>query len=136
MKDDKKILSKEELKKKLDAVFSLYVRTSRSVNGVCTCYTCGKEMPIKSAQCGHMFSRSRQSTRYYEDNVEIQCYGCNIAKKGNYDEFIPRYIKRNGLSRYMYVYSLSLAPHTWTVAELEDLIYDYSDALAKITLSE
>jgi hypothetical protein len=83
-----------------------------------------------------MFSRARQSTRYEFLNTQIQCYGCNIARKGNYDEFIPRFIKQHGVDAYIGLYTMSSFPYTWTVAELESLIYKYSDALAKITLSE
>ncbi len=71
-----------QLKKQLDSVFSIYIRTTHSVDGICTCYTCGKQGTIKELQNGHFVSRGYTATRWHEDNCRPQCVGCNIFGNG------------------------------------------------------
>lgn len=123
-----------QLKKKLDTVFSLYIRHSYATGGYCTCYTCGRELPIKEIQCGHLFSRARQSTRYVSENCRPQCFGCNVMQKGKYDEFHPRMIREIGLDEYMRLYDCSKQEHQWKTAELETLLHYYSDALTRMNV--
>lgn len=68
-----------QLKKELDKVFSLWIRTRD--NG--RCISCGIRKPIKEMQCGHYISRSHHSVRWDEQNCHCQCVGCNIFKSGN-----------------------------------------------------
>ena len=70
------------LKREMDAVFSQYIRNKYSVNGICTCYTCGKKLPIKQMQNGHFISRGYLITRWNENNCRPQCAGCNIFGGG------------------------------------------------------
>jgi 5-methylcytosine-specific restriction endonuclease McrA len=71
-----------QAKKKADSAFSIFIRTRDSVNGVCTCATCGAKVPLKSAHAGHFISRKDLSTRFDERNVNAQCFACNIHRKG------------------------------------------------------
>ena len=75
-------LSMAKLKKKLDAVFSKVIRHSHAVNGVVTCYTCGKVGEVKTMQCGHFVSRQYLATRWSKDNTRPQCAGCNLFGDG------------------------------------------------------
>lgn len=61
-----------KLKKKLDKVFSLYIRSKYPKN----CYTCGRTNVV--LQCGHFISRNHLITRWNENNCRPQCVGCNI----------------------------------------------------------
>lgn len=61
------------LKRSLDTYFSQYIRNKYSVNGICTCYTCGKKLPIKQMQNGHFISRGYLVTRWNENNCRPQC---------------------------------------------------------------
>lgn len=63
--------------KKLDDIFSLYIRTKFSHQGICTCYTCGARYPISVIQNGHCFGRSNRGTRFDEDDCRPQCRNCN-----------------------------------------------------------
>ena len=77
--------SRSKLIKKLDNVFSQYIRLSRSDDqGFCTCVTCGKSAHWKEGgiQAGHFISRKHYSVRWDEDNVHPQCVGCNVFKAG------------------------------------------------------
>lgn len=78
------------LKAKLDAVFSIYVRTKYPK----FCYTCDK--PSSKLQCGHFIPRSYLATRWDERNTRPQCVGCNIWGRGQLLEFEERLIEELG----------------------------------------
>ena len=83
--------SRSKIVQKLDTVFSLYIRTKNSKNGVCTCCTCGRKYEIKRIQNGHFMSRKHYSTRWDEKNCAPQCFGCNVGGQGQqflYAKFI------------------------------------------------
>jgi hypothetical protein len=73
---------KQSKYKKLDDLFSKYVRLRDSVDGYCRCCTCGKTLPIKQMQCGHFMSRRHLATRWEEKNTGVQCVSCNIFNQG------------------------------------------------------
>ena len=83
----KKTISRKKLVAKLDTVFSQYIRQRDSVDGLCTCCTCGIKKPIKQMQCGHFITRSKYATRWDEDNCAAQCVGCNMFKQGEQYKF-------------------------------------------------
>jgi len=74
--------TRKSLVTKLDTVFSQYIRRKDAVNEIATCVTCGKKDHYKKLQCGHFMSRRHYSTRWEENNVGVQCYGCNITNQG------------------------------------------------------
>tara|TARA_B100000768_G_scaffold37785_1_gene36438 strand:+ start:988 stop:1401 length:414 start_codon:yes stop_codon:yes gene_type:complete len=84
----KKTISK--LKKELDKWFSLYIRL-REANeyGYCQCFTCGKVGHYKTGgmQNGHFQSRKHLSTRFDEDNCQVQCVACNMFRQGEQFKF-------------------------------------------------
>jgi len=81
-KPKKKVVSLSSLKKKLDAVFSKYIRNKYAKNGYVTCYTCGKVDTIERMQNGHFISRGYLATRFDENNCRPQCVGCNMFGNG------------------------------------------------------
>ena len=88
---------KKAIKNKLDKVFSLYIRLKdANVDGFTSCVTCGKYAHFKELQCGHFQSRRHMSTRWDEDNCNVQCSGCNVFKHG--EQFLhAKYIdKKHG----------------------------------------
>tara|TARA_R110002020_G_scaffold212120_1_gene418537 strand:+ start:2761 stop:3168 length:408 start_codon:yes stop_codon:yes gene_type:complete len=77
-----------KLKKKLDQIFSLYIRLKNSNDfGVATCFTCGKLDSYKRLQNGHFQSRKFLATRFDEENCQVQCSGCNIFRYGEQYKF-------------------------------------------------
>ena len=74
--------SRKTLVKNLDTIFSIYIRRKDAINDIAECVTCGKKDHYKNLQCGHFMSRSNYSTRWDENNVGVQCYGCNITNQG------------------------------------------------------
>ena len=87
-----KIKTRSYYVKKLDAVFSQYIRLRKAdPNGYVACVTCGKMAHWKEMQCGHYETRGSYGTRWDEENCHVQCYGCNVARKGNYPAY-SRYL--------------------------------------------
>ena len=75
-----------KLKKKLDKLFSEYIRKRDSdYKGNCKCISCGKDAPAfgGSIHAGHLFSRRYLATRFDEKNVNSQCAYCNTFLNGN-----------------------------------------------------
>lgn len=85
-----------QLKKKLDAVYSKYIRTKFSKNGICHCYTCNKPLEIKQAQCGHFIPRNILITRWEENNTRPQCVGCNLWGGGKILDFEDHLVNELG----------------------------------------
>lgn len=100
IKKTKKKEAKEkipELIKKLDEVYSKWLRKERSIDGeIGQCYTCKTFDLIKNLQCGHYISRKYFSVRWLFENTFIQCYNCNCRMSGNYRVFTDNLIKDFG----------------------------------------
>jgi len=72
-----------KLKKELDKWFSLYIRLRNSTpQGMVQCWTCGASKHYKKMHAGHFMSRKHLSTRWHEDNVQVQCPKCNLFGQG------------------------------------------------------
>lgn len=77
-----------KLKKKLDKVFSEYIRRRNAkFDGLVSCFTCGVKKHWKEQQAGHFQSRSHHSTRWDEVNVQVQCVKCNMYRQGEQYKF-------------------------------------------------
>jgi len=77
-----------KLKKKLDKVFSEFIRKRNADDlGFITCFTCGVKRHWKEQQAGHFQSRSHHSTRWDEVNVQVQCVKCNMYRQGEQYKF-------------------------------------------------
>ena len=77
--------TKTALVKKLDKVFSEYIR--RRNGEMAMCVTCGKIAHWKEMQAGHFMSRRHRATRWHEDNVQTQCVKCNMFGQGEQFKF-------------------------------------------------
>ena len=122
--------SRSKLIKKLDVVFSQYVRLSNADSrGMVKCVTCGKVGHWKTGgmQCGHFMSRKHYSTRWDLRNVAVQCVGCNMYKSGQQYLF-SKYLGEN-LSEELYIKSREITK--FTTLEIEEMITDYSTKLKK-----
>jgi len=121
----KKKPSRSKLVKKLDAVFSQYIRLKDSVGGYATCFTCGKKDHWKKLQNGHFQSRKHYATRWDEQNCQVQCAGCNVFRYG--EQFLfAKYLDERfyaGLSDELYFKSKQIVK--FTNSEIEDMILKY-----------
>src|SRR3990167_3080635 len=117
MKRKPKKPSVSKLKKKLDAIFSLWIR-KRDRN---ICFTCGRF----AGQNGHYVSRSHNSLRYSEVNCHAQCVSCNIFKRGNMDEYALALQRKYGQDILVRLNAEKNKIKQFTVQELQMLIKEY-----------
>lgn len=116
---------KSKLIKELDVLFSQFIRLSNSIDGFCTCVTCGRVYEWKKIQAGHFMSRQHYSVRWDERNVKPQCFGCNVMQQGRQFEF-SKYLGEE-LSNELYL--LSKQTRKFTEVELEEMIQEYKNRL-------
>jgi|TARA_R110000744_G_scaffold213182_1_gene332098 hypothetical protein len=121
-----KKISRSKLIKKLDKVFSLYIRQRYAKNEIAECFTCGKQDHYKKLQCGHFQSRKYYSTRWDEINCQVQCAGCNVFKYGEQFIFSVNLNKKygEGVSESLYHKAKQLTKYS--TIDLEDLINRYN----------
>jgi len=120
--------TRSKLVKKLDVVFSQYIRIKDADKyGMVKCVTCGKVGHWKTGgmQCGHFMSRKHYSTRWDERNTAVQCVGCNVYKSGEQYKF-SKYLG-NKLAEELHLKSQIITK--FTTDELKDMITYYSNKL-------
>lgn len=125
-----KKLTRSKLVKKLDNIFSQWVRLSASDNnGNCKCVTCGKVGYWKAdgMQAGHFMSRKHYSTRWDERNVKVQCSSCNVFRAGEQYKF-SLYLGQQ-LSEELLQESRKI--RKFTSDELEEMVLYYSKEVEK-----
>lgn len=118
-----KKVTRTSLIKKLDSVFSIYIRRRYSMNDIAKCVTCGKEDHWSKLQCGHFMSRKHMSTRWNEDNCQVQCAGCNVFRYG--EQYIFSQYLGNNLSEELHKQSKEICK--FTDVELQDMIAHYTE---------
>ena len=83
-----KKVSRKNLVKRLDNIFSQYIRLrNANAQGIAECYTCGKTDHWKKLQCGHFMSRKHLSTRWCDTNVQPQSAADNLFGQGEQYKF-------------------------------------------------
>lgn len=116
-----KLAIRGSLKKKLDNIFSKYIRFKNSdKDGYCICITCGKRVFWKEIQNGHYITRNHLSTRWLEQNCAPQCVGCNVFGRGRPDIFALKIIEKYGKDE---LEKLNLAKNMITKFHNLDLIH-------------
>jgi len=120
-----KKLTRSKIVKKLDTIFSQYIRQKNAVDEIATCFTCGKEDHWKKLQNGHFQSRRHYSTRWDEVNCQVQCAGCNVFKYGEQFIFSQRLDQKfgEGTSSRLHIKAQEIVK--LSDSELEDLIKRY-----------
>jgi hypothetical protein len=122
--------TRSKLVKKLDVIFSQYIRLKYSDHhGMTECFTCGKRDHWKKMQCGHFQSRKNYSTRWTEDNVRVQCVGCNMFKSG--EQYVFGLKLGQQLAEEMFIKSKQVVK--FTNDELIEKIDHYSSEVKRMT---
>ena len=120
-----KKLTRSKIVKKLDAVFSQYIRLKDSVDGMATCFTCGKQDHWKKLQNGHFQSRKHYTTRWDKMNCQVQCAGCNVFKYGEQYIFGVNLDQKYGPGTSNELFIKSRQSIKFADFELEDMIIKY-----------
>ncbi len=114
-----------QLKKKADKYFSQAVRLNHADNnGYATCLTCGVKKPWKELQAGHFVSRAVNSIRFKPENVNPQCYSCNVMRYGERYEYAKQLDLLYGVGTADKLHSRRFESHKFTIEELEQIIAD------------
>lgn len=122
-----------QVKKKLDAVFSLYIRHKYADwKGYVACVSCGTVKQIKEMQCGHYVSRSHLSTRWDENNCFPQCVGCNVFKNGNYPAFTAYLLKEKGEEFVMGLVAKGNETKKTSLTDMQEMLEEYKKKLKEV----
>jgi hypothetical protein len=128
----RKALSLSSLEKKLDRLFSEWVRRSAAdEGGTVECVTCQKLMHWTGgdAQAGHFVKRQHRATRWDWRNVNVQCVRCNKWLDGNEGEHGAYIIKKHGLAVHDELLALKRTVKKFSRVELQELIDTYNKKL-------
>lgn len=121
----KKLKNRPYYKRKLDEVFSLYVRQRDG-----QCVQQGLSNCAGGLTAGHLITRVWESTRWSEQNVFGQCMGHNMKHENDPHEFIQWYISEFGLETYEELYQKARDHSThYSRSDLIDLIKVYKNKL-------
>ena len=127
-KKEKKANSPSVLTKKLDAVFSQYIRKVASDKlGMVRCVCCGKVMHWKDSQNAHYVGRASRSTRWDERNCHPNCYGCNVCKSGNYPAYTEFLLNTYGVEWLKELIDDGNKIKKWTAQDLKAMIEEYEN---------
>lgn len=117
------------LEKKLDKIFSLYIRLRDSKNfqfKYFRCISCNKLKTFEDADCGHYFSRKNKSTRFSEINCNAECSYCNRFKADHLHGYRDNLVKKIGQERFDLLQWESNQAKKYSEFELEALIEYYT----------
>lgn len=124
---------KVDLVKKLDKVFSLYIRLrDTSPSGFFRCISCGQVKPFAKADCGHYHSRKHMATRFSELNCNAECSSCNRFSSDHLHYYRENLIKKIGERRFALLEIEKNRTKQWSDFELEQLILYYRALCLKL----
>lgn len=128
-------MSKSALVKKLDKIFSEYIRlrdTKFWNFEYGRCISCGRILPWAKLQCGHYHSRIHMNTRFDERNCNAECISCNIYSADHLIGYRKNLIGKIGEKE---VDMLDVRAHqskSFSLFELQLLIKHYEEEVKKL----
>ena len=132
-KREKKRMSISQLTKKLDTVFSLYIRLENANSkGMVKCFTCDNEHHYKAIQNGHFQSRRFMSTRFDPFNCAPQCYACNVGMSGMQYEFGKRIDLKYGQGMADLIVQKSKGVYKFDPEEMLEMIEFFAERVDKL----
>ena len=128
----KKSKSVSQLKKELDKIYSIWIRSKNAHDGLNQCYTCGHVLEIKKLQCGHYWSRKHLGTRWDERNTKPQCVSCNMYQEGNKPKYTLALIQEYGQGILDTLEIKAKSPAKYDKFELERLVKEYKSKVKSL----
>ena len=130
----KRTKRKPDLVKKLDRVFSLYIRLRDAMpSGFVRCISCGKIKRFEDVDCGHYFSRTHMATRCDEDNCNAECRSCNRMSADHLIGYRKNLVAKIGLNRIDRLDVLAHSQKHWLDSELEEKIRYYTAEVRRLS---
>lgn len=126
--------SKSKLVRKLDGIFSQYIRLRDMIPNthLFKCISCGKVYQIKDADCGHYINRKHMSTRFSEINCNAQCRSCNRFDEGNMSGYRNGIIHKYGEAQVIVLESMRNEIRKYSVFELSALCEHYKKEVDRL----
>lgn len=119
----------QTLTRKLDGVFSKWVRYSAAKKGVVKCVTCGKLDVPERMDAGHFVPRQHLFTRWDERNVNPQCMSCNRFKEGAKHAYAQYLMEKYGPEVIAELNSAVWKVAKWDATALKEKIDHYKTEL-------
>ena len=117
--------SKPNLTKKLDKVFSAYIRLRDAMpSGYFKCISCGQIKP---------FSRKNMSVRFDEDDCHAECKGCNRFSSDHLIAYQANLIRKIGMQRFELLSAKAHQAKHWSDFELEAMIKHYTAEVKRLS---
>ena len=127
-----KKVSRKNLVKRLDNIFSQYIRLrNANAQGIAKCYTCGKKDHWKRLQNGHFQSRKHYGTRWDETNCQVQCSACNVFRYGEQYKFGVRLDEDYGYGTAENLHAKAIQITKYSNSDLQELITKYTALVKK-----
>jgi len=128
----KKLITLSKLKKKVQEVVNLYVRTRDSKDGFFTCISCGETKPVSQLQAGHFVPVSKsQFLRFHDWNINGECVRCNCFSEYHLIPYRRNLIDKIGIEAVKWLESKAeeVKSYKHTRQELTDLENYYKQLL-------
>lgn len=127
--------SQAALIRKLDKVFSLYIRLRDVMpSGFVRCISCGKIKRFDDVDCGHFHSRTHMATRFDEDNCHAECRGCNRFSADHLIGYQRNLIQKIGRSRFDLLNIKAHSTKHYMDFELEEKIKHYTNEVKRLSV--
>jgi hypothetical protein len=114
-------------------IVSQYIRRRDADEfGMCKCITCGARKHWKDMQAGHWLSRSLLAVKFLEQNINAQCYRCNIHLSGLQDQHGLAIDRKYGQGTTVAIRQKSVEEVHYTVADYHAMIQVYKTKLDQL----
>lgn len=123
------------LVRKLDKIFSLYIRLRDSAAynfKYFRCISCGQIKPFEQMDCGHFISRTHQATRFDEENAHGECRFCNRFSADHIIAYQRNLEAKIGKDRVDMLLARGRMTKKWSAFELQLLIKHYQQEVDKM----
>lgn len=99
------------------------------------CYTCNAYLHWSQLQAGHAIPGRHNAVLLDEEIIRKQCPLCNIFKRGNYQVFVAKLIRENGLDWWEEKLIESRQLKNYSREDLNEIILGYRVRLAELDVS-
>lgn len=124
----------KSLKNKAWKLCSEYVRRrDADEGGFVGCFTCGAPLHWKNeAQAGHAIGGRHNAVLLDLELLRAQCVSCNVFRRGNYQIFITKLIRENGMQWWEEKLIASRQAVKFTRSDYEEKIEHFKRLLAEL----
>lgn len=119
-------------KRRLDRIFSRYIRLRDTQDGYGKCCSCSKIITYEEGDAGHFINRRWLATRWREDNVFLQCRPCNRFDEGNMAGYGIFMLNKFGQSHLEYLLALKSENVRYTQYDMELMISEYKKKVKEL----